>query len=203
MKKFSAALLSTVLAVLLISGNSYAASGQDYWPNWRGPDNTGVSKTANPPVKWSETENVKWKVAMPGDGLSTPIVWENKIIFLIAIESDAASTAAANGGTILTPAANSRRGGRGNRTGGGLGGGSASTKKYKFDIVCLNRENGQTLWEKTAIETVPHEGHHKPEVMLQVPLLPMENIYGQVLALAAFIAMIWTVIEFGERIWAK
>jgi outer membrane protein assembly factor BamB len=127
MKKLSALFISTVSVVLLISSNTYAASGQDYWPNWRGPDNTGASKTANPPVTWSETENIKWKVALPGESISTPIVWENKIIYLTAIETDVKD--------------------------------SGQFNEYKFDIVCLDRETGKTLWQKTTIQTAPHEGH--------------------------------------------
>ena len=40
--------------------------GQAYWPQWRGPFATGASDRADPPVEWSETKNVKWKVEIPG-----------------------------------------------------------------------------------------------------------------------------------------
>ena len=45
------------------------------WHHWRGPAATGVSKTAKPPVSWGEDRNVQWKVALPGNGTSTPIIW--------------------------------------------------------------------------------------------------------------------------------
>ena len=115
-------LTCAILSLILISGSSFAASGENYWPNWRGPDYTGVAKNANPPVTWSETENIKWKVENPGEGLSSPIIWGNKIIFLTAIKS--------------------------------------TGNAYKFDVVCIDRETGKTIWQKTAIETVPHEGKH-------------------------------------------
>jgi outer membrane protein assembly factor BamB len=159
MKKLTVSFIGALLTVLLVYSNSYATSGENYWPNWRGPDNTGVSKTANPPVKWSETENIKWKVPVPGEGLSTPIVWENKIIFLTAIETDVRGTASAGSNAVLTPAANPRGGGRNSRSGFGVGGGP--TNQYKFDVVCLDRETGKTLWQKTAIQTTPHEGHQQ------------------------------------------
>ena len=53
------------------------------WPRWRGPLATGVAPGAHPPTHWSETENVKWKVAIPGFGTSTPIVWGD-CVFLTA-----------------------------------------------------------------------------------------------------------------------
>ena len=87
MSKLRATFVCTFLILLLISSNSFADSEQDYWPAWRGPDYTGAAKNANPPVTWSETENIKWKAELQGEGLSTPIIWENKIIFLAAIES--------------------------------------------------------------------------------------------------------------------
>lgn len=56
------------------------------WPNWRGPEGTGAAPAGNPPTTWSETENVKWKVPIPGTGQSTPIIWEDKIFLLTATD---------------------------------------------------------------------------------------------------------------------
>src|SRR5437016_13384241 len=55
------------------------------WPQWRGPLATGVAPQANPPITWSETKNVRWKVALPGKGHSTPIVWGDRIYLTTAI----------------------------------------------------------------------------------------------------------------------
>lgn len=49
------------------------------WPEWRGPRRDGTTVEQNLPMRWSATENVKWKAALPGPGNSTPIVWENKV----------------------------------------------------------------------------------------------------------------------------
>lgn len=49
------------------------------WPAWRGPDGTGISNEKNLPLTWNATENVKWKVALPERGNSTPIVWGDRI----------------------------------------------------------------------------------------------------------------------------
>src|SRR5688572_16726315 len=62
-----------------------AASFDQNWPAWRGPLLNGVSATADPPVEWSETKNVKWKVKVPGRGTSTPIIWDNQIFLQSAI----------------------------------------------------------------------------------------------------------------------
>src|SRR5947199_10820920 len=44
------------------------AEAEHFWPQWRGPYASGVSKYAEPPVEWSETKNVRWKVEVPGRG---------------------------------------------------------------------------------------------------------------------------------------
>ena len=55
------------------------------WPAWRGPQGNGVSEEQNLPVKWSTTENVKWRIALPGPGNSTPIVWNDRVFITQAV----------------------------------------------------------------------------------------------------------------------
>src|SRR6266478_3980124 len=43
-----------------------ASTAEQNWPQWRGPLQNGVAPHANPPVTWSETNNIKWKVKIPG-----------------------------------------------------------------------------------------------------------------------------------------
>jgi outer membrane protein assembly factor BamB len=49
------------------------------WANWRGPNQDGSTTASHTPTHWNETSNVLWKVALPGKGCSTPIVWDNHI----------------------------------------------------------------------------------------------------------------------------
>src|SRR5260221_209305 len=50
-----------------------------YWPQWRGPLDNGVAPLATPPVHWSETNNLRWKILLPGKGHSSPIVWGDRV----------------------------------------------------------------------------------------------------------------------------
>ena len=61
------------------------------WPQWRGPMGNGLVLRGNPPLTWSEDKNIKWKVAIPGLGHATPIIWENKIFILTAVPAESAS----------------------------------------------------------------------------------------------------------------
>src|SRR5437868_7039116 len=44
------------------------------WPGWRGPRGDGTSEETNLPTRWSKTENVAWKVPIPGKGHSSPVI---------------------------------------------------------------------------------------------------------------------------------
>ena len=57
----------------------------DNWPGWRGPRGDGVSREADLPVKWSPTQNVRWKLEMPGRGFSTPVAAGNRLFLTTAI----------------------------------------------------------------------------------------------------------------------
>ncbi len=69
--------------VTLISAAALAA---DNWPNWRGPNYDGTAPGAKYPVKWNATDNVAWKVALPGKGSSTPVVWGEQIFLTYGVE---------------------------------------------------------------------------------------------------------------------
>lgn len=63
----------TVFGLVLSFILPSSAAGGD-WPQWRGPAGTGVSSEKNFPISWSSTVNVLWKVALPAEGNSSPIV---------------------------------------------------------------------------------------------------------------------------------
>jgi len=95
MNRFSTLAISIIFLAAPVSENAFGASGSDYWPSWRGQDNMGISEKGNPPLTWSETENIKWKVKLTGDGSnSSPIIWEDKIFFQTAVKTDVKGKAA-------------------------------------------------------------------------------------------------------------
>ena len=58
------------------------------WPMWRGTTGVGISQEKNLPLKWSATENIAWKVALPYRGNSTPIIWGEKIFLTQPLEEE-------------------------------------------------------------------------------------------------------------------
>ena len=65
--------------VCLLALTSSTPAWADNWPQWRGPTNDGICRETNLPTEWGETKNVLWKLPMPGQGGSTPIVWDKRI----------------------------------------------------------------------------------------------------------------------------
>ncbi|MCI0378109.1 MAG: PQQ-like beta-propeller repeat protein [Gemmataceae bacterium] len=53
--------------------------GVKYWPRWRGPSGQGLAGPGNYPDQWSDTEYVLWKIPVPGNGNSSPILWSDRI----------------------------------------------------------------------------------------------------------------------------
>lgn len=115
------------------------------WHQWRGPLATGVSHTADPPVTWSESENIKWKVAIDGQGTSTPIIWEDKVFVLTAIQTDKKDTSIPD--PQDQPKTNFFDIKRPNQV-------------HAFVVICLDRETGKEIWRDVATTKIPHEGAH-------------------------------------------
>jgi len=73
------------LAMPLILIFSDAALSEN-WPGWRGPRGDGTSMEKNVPIRWSGTQNILWKVPIPGKGHASPIVWGKHIFVVTAIK---------------------------------------------------------------------------------------------------------------------
>lgn len=121
------------------------------WPAWRGPLGNGVAPHGNPPVEWSETRNVRWKVPVPGRGTSTPVVWGDLVFVLTAVPASAAPGAA--------PAPQADPAGP---PAGGFSGMVEGVKGAQtFTVLAFDRATGRLRWQHGAREQTPHEGHHK------------------------------------------
>jgi outer membrane protein assembly factor BamB len=129
-------LLAGVLALAGLAGLPGAALAEtpSGWPRWRGPLGNGVSPDGDPPLRWSEQKNVHFKVALDGDGLATPIVWGDRVFVLSALAEDGGGSASASDETPLP--------------------------RLRYLVTAYDRHDGSRLWQQTAAERLPHEGHH-------------------------------------------
>ena len=67
--------------------SSRAARAAD-WPRWRGPNADSVVDGGSLPVQWSQTENVRWSVKLPGWGTSSPVVYGNRLFVTSQVDQD-------------------------------------------------------------------------------------------------------------------
>jgi outer membrane protein assembly factor BamB len=122
---------------LSLSGQSVQTQSTRFWGQWRGPDATGVSRTATPPLEWGEGKNIRWKVEIPGRGSGSPIVWGDRVYLLTAIPTG-----------LSGEASHQPRGG------------IRPFIPHRFVVMALNRKDGSVVWERTVREETPHEGAH-------------------------------------------
>ena len=115
-----------------------ASESMHYWPQWRGPLATGEAPYGDPPVKWDEETNIRWKVPLPGLGHATPVVWGDRIFVLTAVPADRKDSDSKS------------RIGR-----------MFETNAFRYEVLAINRVDGSLVWRKTARVEPPHEGRHE------------------------------------------
>jgi outer membrane protein assembly factor BamB len=149
----SRALVRSLLVFVAAAGGlgATATPRERFWPAWRGPAATGEAPTARPPLEWSETKNVRWKLAVPGRGQSSPVVWGDLVFLTTAVASD--KPAAARPAPPV--AASSVVGARSHPDV------SRDDRLQAFTVLAVGRSDGKVRWSRVVREAVPHEGTHQ------------------------------------------
>ena len=143
-RRLSLALIAA-LALGIATTGSLAAGN---WPQWRGPDGSGISTEKNLPAEWNTNKNIKWKTPIDGRGHSSPIVWENRIFLTTAIEGD------------VVPGAKAPKHMLGDKEfvhPDSIG----ANKKHTFKVIALDRDSGKVLWQAVAFEGTPYDDRHR------------------------------------------
>lgn len=127
-------------AVLLAAIVTAGAARAENWPAWRGPTGLGTSTETGLPVTWGPEENVRWKVALPGPGNSTPIVWGDRVFVTQARD------------TVKWPPKVPEY-----FAGGSSAGGHAISEKRS--VLCFRRTDGELLWDADVVWKEPEITH--------------------------------------------
>ena len=116
-------------------------SSQSNWPQFRGTDATGVSKNKGLPDRWSSTENVEWKIEIPGRGWGSPIVWGENVFLSTVVNSDKTEPL---------------------KKGLYFGGDRLDIPKttHEWKVMCLELTTGTLRWEKTVRTGTPTSPIH-------------------------------------------
>jgi outer membrane protein assembly factor BamB len=116
------------------------------WPQWRGPEANGVAPEANPPIEWSETKNVKWKIEIPGKGHATPIIWEDKVFILTSVENEQKVEKE-------EPEVEQSSGRRGPPS-------LQAESIHDFIVMAIDRKDASVIWKTTVCQEIPVDGTH-------------------------------------------
>jgi outer membrane protein assembly factor BamB len=140
------ALFALVLGLQPASGYAEepATAALDNWQQWRGPLVTGFAPHGDPPLRWDATTNIKWKAPLPGRGSATPIVWNDRVFVLTAIDT----------GEVADPKDRPQADPSFQRKT------QPPQTWHEFVVLCFDRQTGALRWRQLATRQVPHEGTH-------------------------------------------
>ena len=142
-------LIIAVCAVFSSPTRVADASGSTNWPQWRGPDSQGVSNERNLPFEWNQTKNVLWRTSIPGRGFSSPIVWNDKIFLTTSIEGEPAPADHKPPKHMVGDTEFKHPDWTG------------VDKLHSFKVLCIDRDTGKVLWERTSYEGPVYDYRHK------------------------------------------
>jgi len=174
------------------AGPSADTETEKNWPQWRGPHMTGVAPHGNPPLEWSESKNIKWKIEIPGKGSSSPIVWGDRIFISTAVPTEkrgAARKEEPAGMDMswlpermrrrlegMTPEQRQQAMARFRRRGPR---GIQPEFVHQFVLFAINRNDGKVLWKRVVREELPHEGTHQTGTWASnSPVTDGEHVYA-------------------------
>jgi outer membrane protein assembly factor BamB len=153
----------------MLTGSAWA----DNWPQWRGPLGTAVSPEKGLPVEWSNEQNIAWKAELRGLGVSSPIVWGNRVFVTHQI---GASALRAGRHPTLVQGADAAAAGElplgGSRPEG-------PDQEIKLVVAALDRASGKLVWEyELAAEGQLPDVHEKRNLATSSPVTDGERVYA-------------------------
>ncbi len=113
----------------------------DNWPQFRGPGGDSQASVISLPQQWSASENLAWKVAVPGEGWSQPVVWGDKV-FLATADSDKPRKPKGFMAGVTDPATR-------------MGAKEPPKTVFRYEVHCLDLNTGKTLWKSRVAQGQP------------------------------------------------
>ncbi|MFC1570048.1 PQQ-binding-like beta-propeller repeat protein [bacterium] len=142
-----------IISLILLScfhlfGSEKESEYNQNWPTWRGPLCTGEAPLGTPSLAFGEDQHVKWKIPIPGKGLSSPVIWGDNIFITTAVSIDKPVNPEDLENQTEIPMwmkAQAR----------------SVDKIQQFKVMSISRKTGDILWQNVVREELPHEGTHK------------------------------------------
>ena len=158
--RFTTHSLSIGALAVAVSHPSLCAQADKNWGHWRGPLQNGVAPHADPPLRWSEKENVRWRFDVPGRGHATPVVWGDRVYLTTAIPF----------GEKVPPVPDDAPGAHDN---------APVDRHHDFAALAVDRKTGKLLWKTSLFKGLPHAGAHKSGTLASnSPATDGEHLYA-------------------------
>jgi outer membrane protein assembly factor BamB len=125
-----------VLLSLLAFAHTPDVRADAHWPQFRGPQASGVAEGSRTPHQWTSP---KWKTPIPGLGLSCPVIWGDRIFITTAVSQKEQELKIGLYGDIKSV---------------------DDISQHSWQVLCLNKSDGRLLWKQTAHEGVPKVKRH-------------------------------------------
>jgi outer membrane protein assembly factor BamB len=129
------------------------------WPQFRGPDATGVAASARLPETWSRTVNIRWRTEIPGVGWSSPVVSGNTVFLT----------------SVIRPQA-----GEPPKPGLYFGGERpAPTDEHRWVVLAVDLESGAIRWQREVHRGAPPQSRHlKNSYASETPTTDGTRVYA-------------------------
>lgn len=177
------------LAFIVVLLAATAASAQN-WPQFRGTRAGIAADDPRLPDTWSATENVVWKIDVPGRSWSSPIVWGNHVFILTAVNAKQPIQPLNAVGTYLARS-----------LGGPMSGADIShpADEHRWILYDVDFQTGKITWERTIHAAVPPQPvHQKNSYASETPVTDGERVYVY-LGYAGLFALDMS----GKPVWSK
>jgi outer membrane protein assembly factor BamB len=170
------------IAVIVLGTAGSSSAPPASWPGFRGPTADGHAGDALLPLTWSKTENVAWVTPIPGQGWSSPIVWNGRVYLTSAISSkpfkqpspgiygnDFIAEMQAQG--ISSAEINRRVRARDNEI-------PEESGEIRYMAYALDAATGKLIWEREAFKGLPSGGRHRKNTYAsETPVTDGERLY--------------------------
>ena len=169
---------SLAALVWLLAARPFAA---DQWPRFRGEAAGSVADDPALPDRWSETENVAWKIDIPGAGWSSPVVWDDHVIVTATISSE------------KSPAPH-----KGLYDPGDENGKTQSVSEHRWMVYDIDFRTGKIRWQSELLRARPKVTRHiKNSFASETPVTDGERVY----VYFGSIGLVAALDLDGKRIW--
>jgi len=180
--------LCPAILALLFAVSCTNSVPENYWPQFRGPENNMVTKGGNLPETWRGNQNIRWTFDMTGESWSSPIISGDKLFITSAFQENKSNAAS---GPMGPPPpqnqANPRENGQAPPPPSRDDDKSYLNDIYRWELTCISLKTGKELWKQVVFKGSPKiKKHPVSTYACETPVTDGKRIYAYFGAVGLF-----------------